>query len=437
MAVVAIALCAGGLGLSGLLHRGLLRSATGTGPERSSELAALAARGPLPKPLPPLGAPRLTLLQVIADDGTVTAASDQLTGVAALVAPNARHRLTLSDLAPLGEGPWLVEPAPATIANRSVTVVVVTSLADVERSAHLLDGLLLVSVPLLVALSGAAVWLVVGRSLRPVERMRTEVADITAHDLSRRVSVPRIDDEIGRLGGTLNDLLQRVEVASAKQRQFAADASHELRTPMANIRVEVEVAMAHPETADWLAVAASVLHEDDRMDRLVANLLAAARADIGSAPQNLRDVELATLLRRIIRDVRGSDPRVTLVEPLSAVTVLGDRDQLERIIVNLVDNARRYAATKVRIGLSADSGWAELSIADDGPGIPPGERERVFERFVRLDPSRTAAAGGAGLGLAMVRDLTHAHRGSVAIGDSTTGALFIVRLPLASAPRGV
>ena len=435
MVVVAVALCVGGFALSELLRGGLLRSATGTGPERASELAALAARGQLPNPLPSLDAPRLTLVQVVADDGTVTAASSQLSGLTGLVAPNARHRRVVAEIAVLGEGPWLIEPTPATIANRSVTVVVITSLAEMERSMHLVNGLLLVSVPLLVALSGTVVWLVAGRSLRPVEMMRSEVADITAHDLARRVSVPQIDDEVGRLGVTLNDLLDRVEAASVRQRRFAADASHELRTPIANIRVELEVAVAHPEHADWPAVAATVLHEDERMERLVSSLLAAARADSGQLPQNVQFIEMATLVRDVTADVRRSDARVVLVEPLAATTVHGDRDQLERVVANLVDNARRHASSLVRIALCSDVGWAELSVADDGPGIPVSERTRVFERFVRLDPSRAGAGGGAGLGLAIVRDLVTAHQGSVAVADNAPGATIVVRLPLANARR--
>ncbi|TML16771.1 MAG: HAMP domain-containing protein, partial [Actinobacteria bacterium] len=180
--------------------------------------------------------------------------------------------------------------------NRPTTVIVITSLAEFSRSAELLAGLMLVIVPLLIALVGLVVWIVVGRSLKPVERMRVEVADITAHRLDRRVPLPDTNDEVGRLARTLNDMLDRLERSSNQQRQFVADASHELRTPVANIRAAVEVAAAHPEGADWSVVAADVLRQDVRMERLVSDLLLLARNDASPIPLRLESIDLRELV---------------------------------------------------------------------------------------------------------------------------------------------
>ena len=158
-------------------------------------------------------------------------------------------------------------------------LVVLTSLAGYERGVALVSNALLVTVPVLVILVAALVWWVVGRALRPVESMRREVARITAERLDRRVPPPATADEIGRLAGTLNDMLDRLQASRDAQRRFVADASHELRTPIANIRLALEVAVAHPDRADWPAVADDVLQQDIRMERLTADLLQVARDD--------------------------------------------------------------------------------------------------------------------------------------------------------------
>ena len=427
--VVALALIIGAVSLLAVLRSSLLRSLSGSGPERAAEIAALAARGPLPEPLPDLEAPRLTLIQVIDGDGNVVAASRQLEGAPAVVAPTARHHQVMDTVGARGEGPWLVEPTPATIANRPVVVVVITSLAEFSRSAQLLGGLLLVIVPLLIALAGAVVWIVVGRSLRPVEQMRIQVADITAHRLDRRVPLPTADDEVGRLARTLNDMLDRLEQSSDQQRQFVADASHELRTPVANIRAAIEVAVAHPEKADWPIVASDVLRQDLRMERLVSDLLTLARSDASPIPLRVEPIDLRDLVQNeCARDIPPGC-RLEPILPRTPVVVNGDRDQLGRVITNLVDNALRHATSRVTIALTTGPAWVELTVDDDGPGIARQDRERIFDRFVRLDPHRASTYGGAGLGLSIVRQLVQAHGGSVRVADSPSGSSFVVHLP--------
>ena len=430
--VVGLALVIGAVVLLALLRAGLLRSLSGGGPERAAEVAALASRGPLPDPLPPITAPRLTLLQVIDTDGTVITSSGELPGVPAVVPPKARGRRIVEDHGLPDHGPWLTEPTPATIANRPVTVVVFTSLEEFSRSGELLGGLLVVSVPLLVGLVALVVWLVVGRSLRPVEEMRADVANITANRLDRRVVVPHTDDELARLAHTLNDMLDRLEYSQLQQQQFVADASHELRTPIANIRAALEVAATHPSRTDWTSVADDVLRQDARMQRVTDDLLLLARADLGSVTTHMVPVDLRELILAEVARPIPSGRRLDGAPGLPSVIVNADPEQLGRALSNLIDNALRHATRQVTVALTGGSSWAQITVSDDGPGVPAAARERVFDRFVRLDDDRANTGGGAGLGLPIVREIVEAFGGSVrVIDDGRPGASFAIRLPRA------
>ena len=211
--------------------------------------------------------------------------------------------------------------------------------------------------------------------------------------------------------------------------QFAGDASHELRSPLANMRVALEVAKAHPEQADWPALVDDMLLQGERMQDLVDDLLLLARTGSGAPPMgrepvDLRDVVTEVLDRPSLRGVPiGADA-------LRPAVVLGGRRELGRIVTNLIDNALRFASSRVTVSVSATGRWAELIVVDDGPGIPVADRDRVFERFVRLDDHR-GRPGGAGLGLPIVRELVTAHGGTVTVGDAHPGATFVIRLPLA------
>ena len=298
-AVLAVGLLVAAVVLFAALRNSLLDAQAGSGPRHAAELAALASKEPLPNPLPASDGDPQTVLQVIGTDGQVVAASAQLSGTPALLAPSDRGRRVLDHVPGLaGEQSWLAEPTPATIGGRSVLLIVLTSLASYERGVALVRNALLVTVPVLVVLVAFLVWWVVGRALRPVETMRREVARITAERLDRRVRHPPTDDEIGRLAGTLNDMLDRLQSSRDVQRRFVADASHELRTPIANIRLAVEVASAHPDRADWSAVAMDVLQQDERMERLTASLLRLARTEaLGGQPSPRVAVDLAELVR--------------------------------------------------------------------------------------------------------------------------------------------
>jgi signal transduction histidine kinase len=346
----------------------------------------------------------------------------------------------IGDDASLGDSDWAVaatgclEPqACASIMAGRPRSTLGTYVAD--RVAWIL---LLTSMSVL-ATSLAARWLV-GRSLRPVDRMRRELDEITTTDLDRRLPLPESGDELERLGESFNATIDRLANGVEAQRRFASDAAHELRSPLAGIRATLEVAQVHPErTAD--AIATSV-DQVDRADRLLADLLLLARSD--SAPQSLHiqvtdldDVVLAEIRQLVARHAALQIDRHD-VRPVQAPVAPG---HFLRIVRNLLDNAAVHseALVKVSLGLDRPGSAAEsddwfLIVEDDGPGVPESDRERVFDRFARLDESRSRDTGGTGLGLAIVRELVSAHGGSITVSDSELGgAAFVVRAPVRAA----
>lgn len=309
-----------------------------------------------------------------------------------------------------------------TPTEESVTVYagapLATGTVDSVRDAMLLG------LPLLSAVVAAVTWLVTRRALRPVEAIRREMAAITAStDLSRRVPVPRSRDEVARLARTTNETLAALEGAVARQRAFVADASHELRSPIASLRTQLEVGAAHPGLLDVDGAVEDVV----RLQRLAADLLLLARLDAGERPSGAR-VALAELVREEL--AQRVEDRVAVRCELGAVEVAGSRGQLARVLGNLVDNAQRHARSEVRVAVREEGGWGVVEVEDDGSGVPEEERERIFERFVRLDDARSRDDGGAGLGLAIARDVVLRHGGRLDVRTAPGGgALFAVRLP--------
>jgi signal transduction histidine kinase len=307
----------------------------------------------------------------------------------------------------------------------TVTVLTANSLADIQRSVSTLRGYLTGGIPILAVLAGLATWWLVGRALRPVDAMCAEVDEITARTITRRVPEPATGDEIQHLARTMNAMLGRLEEGQVRQRRFVSDASHELRSPVAVARTNLEVALAHPEVTDWPAVASTVLHETGRLDRLVADLLDLARLDEDGRPWEEVDLE------EVVLDEAGRFP-VIGAQGVSAGRVVGDRRLLARLVRNLCDNAVRHARSGVTVSLAGDEQTVTLLVEDDGAGIPAADRERVFERFTRLEEGRARDGGGAGLGLAMVRRIAEQHGGRVkAEASRTGGARFVVELPAA------
>ncbi|MFJ9467242.1 sensor histidine kinase [Streptomyces caniferus] len=303
------------------------------------------------------------------------------------------------------------------------TVRAGAALAPEQEAVGSVRTAMLIGLPLLLVVVAGVTWLVTRRALRPVEGIRGEMAAITAStDLSRRVPVPSSQDEVGRLARTTNETLAALETSVERQRRFVADASHELRSPIASLRTQLEVGVAHPELLD----VPGAVEDTVRLQRLAADLLLLARLDAGERPAEAR-VDLAAMVREESSQ-RVADRIPVQVGELAAGEVAGSRGQLARVLGNLLDNAQRHAAASVRVAVVREAEWAVLRVEDDGPGVPEAERERIFERFVRLDDARARDDGGAGLGLAIARDVAERHGGSLAV---RAGSVFELRLPVA------
>lgn len=427
--VIAVGMiCAGGL-LVWRLHSSLIANLDSNIVQQSSTLADQAQQGDLPHQLPDPddGAPTV---QVVAADGKVIAGSGDLGSRPRMFTVEGTNQTFLTSAKPAGRG--TVYRVAATTTNTPtgpVTVYAASSTAPVDSSTTELLQALAVGVPALVAILTLIGWWFVGRALRPVEALRRQAADIPGTDLASRLHRPPADDELARLTATFNELLSRIETASGKQRQFVADAAHELRSPIATLRTQLEVTGRSSQPDALGAAVPGLLGDVDRLSRLADDLLALARLD--AQPTGHRQVvDLDDIVLEQARAQRHRGP-VLDVTGVSAGRVLGDPSALTRVVRNLLDNASRHAASTVQARLTTNAGTVVLVVADDGPGIAPADRVRVFERFTRLDASRSRDAGGAGLGLAIVRDVVVALGGSVVITDNDPGARFTVSLPAA------
>ncbi|MCS5492029.1 sensor histidine kinase [Curtobacterium flaccumfaciens] len=376
------------------------------------------------------------LVQVIGDGGAVLAHGEDADGAALPTADESRWTHD-------GERWLLVADDVDLPGGGEATLVYGTTLDQADTAVRTAVVLLAVGVPVLVLVLVAVTWAVTGRSLRPVEQMRTEVETIRAARPDARVEVPDTGDEVARLASTMNAMLDRLERSAESQRRFVSDASHELRSPIASIRQHAEVAVAHPERTEVAELADVVQSEAVRLQDLVAGLLELSRLDEGGIrtrrPVDLDDLALDAVARARARSTAGDAPARDGDAPavrvdgsaISAARVLGDERVLAGVVRNLVDNAVRHASTRVAVSLTEHDGSAVLTVDDDGTGVPEDERERVFERFVRLDEARSRDAGGAGLGLAIVRDAVRAHGGDTTVVTSPLGgARFVVRIAL-------
>lgn len=317
-----------------------------------------------------------------------------------------------------------------TPAGLTLTVHAGAPLAAEQEAVNTVRGAMLTGLPLLLAVVAGVTWLVTRRALRPVEGIRREMAAITAsEDLARRVPEPDSRDEIARLARTTNETLTVLEASVERQRRFVADASHELRSPIASLRTQLEVAHAHPELLDLPGAVADTV----RLQVLAADLLLLARLDAGEKPGAAR-LEVGALVREEVSQRTGDRIPVTVeVAEDSAYEVNGSRGQLVRVIGNLLDNAQRHAANRITVQVAADGGRVRVEVRDDGAGVPEDERERIFERFVRLDDARSRDDGGAGLGLAIARDVATRHGGTLTVHRAPEGgAAFRLWLPRAA-----
>ncbi len=425
---LAVGLLLGGLLLVTVVHLVLVRAVDTSSKRTAGDIAAvLNAGSPLSDPIATAGT---QYVQVLNPDDTIRAAS--------VGADRLRPLLHADELARGRSGQIVVvgadriglvgqlRVAVQTAGDR--TIVVGTPESDVESSVRTVRSVLLVAYPVIVGSLAYLAWHVVGWALAPVEALRRGAEEISAAP-GARLPVPEGDDEVHRLGVTLNRMLGRLDAARQRQRSFVADAAHELRSPIASLRTQLEVAahLGEPAPIPDLAV------EVDRLGRLVDDLLLLARADEGDPGLRRREpVELTGLLHEAV----PAGARVPVaVAPSGPLWTTGDRTALRRVLDNLVANAVRHATSTVDLAVArAAPDRLVVTVTDDGPGIPAADRDRVFDRFTRLDDARTRDAGGTGLGLAIVRELVRMHSGTVTLGDARPGLRVAISLPMAPAP---
>ncbi|MFI7743400.1 sensor histidine kinase [Kocuria rhizosphaericola] len=340
-----------------------------------------------------------------------------------------------SDSAATGEG-----PVPGTddhvyvahgmyVNGEPLTLTVAVPMALQQGTLQTVSLFLLVGGPVLALLGAALMWFLVGRSLAPVRRITGQVRGIGTARLGERVDVPPTRDEIAVLATTMNGMLDRLQASDRAQRRFVADASHELRSPLATLTTTIEVAASDPSGATWPEVAPVLRSQSRRMGQLVEDLLTLAKIDDAGLRLRIADTDLDEAVREELARMRPASRHEVRVQ-MDPVRVRGDAGRLQQVVRNLLSNAERHADTWIAVSLRVEGEEAVVTVDNDGDSIAPEDRERVFERFVRLDDSRTRDTGGSGLGLAISREIVEAHGGRISAGEDPRGRCrFEVRLP--------
>lgn len=374
-----------------------------------------------------------SLVQIVDASGRVLTSSPSVQGEPPVLDARPRPGTTSiirSRRLPVEEGEeFVVIARGASSPDGPVVVLVAQSLEPVDESTEVVVRLLLVGYPVVVLGVALSSYRLAGRALAPVEAIRSRVAGVQGtSELDARVPVPEGDDEVARLAVTMNEMLERLQTGSDRQRRFVGDASHELRSPLATIRAAHEIALLHPGCGDVEAISRDVLAELGRLDHLVNDLLLLARADEHGLRLRSVDVDLDHLVANEAHrlDTLG---QVDVVVEAPPVRVQGDPVQLARALRNLADNAARHAQSGVSLRLRVAGDSAVIEVEDDGPGVAGADRDRIFERFVRLDASRARASGGTGLGLAIAREIAVAHNGQLTVESGARGARFVLALP--------
>jgi signal transduction histidine kinase len=418
-----------------VLYRSLESTAQGAAAARAEQIS-VQLRTDKPREVDPsllVTDSQVGAVQIVDATGTVLAASN-----GAPQSPLATPSLSDGQARSVGrvQGPgrsfdYWVSARAAAVPGGSVTILVGADREPVESVVTKVAALVAVGSPVIIALVVVGTYRLVGAALGPVEAIRARVASISSTDLAQRVPIPATRDEIAHLAATMNAMLARLERGRAAQHRLVSDASHELRSPLATITAALEMASGRPELMDNELIDESLLPEARRMRQLIEDLLLLARSDEDAMELRRDDVDVDDLLLAEASRLRaiGSVHAVTHIE---ACRTVGDRAALARVVRNLVDNAVRHASSTVTLDCRPEADHAVITIADDGPGIPVQDRARVFERFVRLDPTRTRSSGGSGLGLSIVEQIVRSHHGTVAVGDAAHGgAVFTLTLPLA------
>jgi signal transduction histidine kinase len=415
------------------LRVSLTRSVDDTARSGAEQVASLINAGHLPDPVPVTADITIQVVGPAGDINEVSADADRLVPIVSVAQARALAR---------GGGALLVQGAPFDMpallrvvvvpADGGQLVIAAVPFSEASGSLNVVARALVFVTPVLFVAFTGAIWLVTGSTLRPIGALRRGAAQVTVTGVPADLPVPEARDEVRSLAVTLNDMLSRLATAQQRQRGLVSDTAHELRSPIASIRTQLEVALDFPEGQDWETTARDVHTDVLRLARLAEDLLLLARLDeqaglppasaaVGNTPptgnselaQRGQLVDLTALSQSVACRYADAPVRVTAAGP--AVFVHGVPERIARLLVNLVDNAVRYAKSSVMITARRDGAWAELSVTDDGPGIPVADRERVFDRFVRLDDARSRdgdEAGGAGLGLAIVRATAQAHGGA-------------------------
>jgi len=431
---VFIALTLAGSGLAAVLYRSMLSGIDSSAAARVSDVAAEVETDGVNQ-MEPHGLrtdERILAVQVISADGRVVKQSDSAPDTPMLPISeigNGLHIGIPEHASPFGRIRFSAQTVSAPGGAR-YTVLVGEGSQVVTSAVKTVIIALAIAAPIVIAVSAGATYMLVARSMRSVDAIRSRVADISTSDLAERVPVPESRDEIAALAETMNEMLARIEAGHAAQQRFVGDASHELRSPLTTIISALEVAVAHPELLDKELAAGTLIPEAHRMQALVEDLLLLARADERGLMIRHEDVDLDDLAADEAQRLRR-ETSLDVHTELTPIRLVGDATALSRVLRNLLENAALHAVSRIDVAVASGGGDAVVSVADDGPGIPAADRERVFDRFVRLDPDRSRSGGGAGLGLAIVREIIAAHHGSVTADDRPGGGTrMTIQLPL-------
>ncbi len=436
-AVAAIAvgatLTVAGVALLWAARTALTSSVRQTAEARAHDIALLVEGNALPQHLPDRG--EALLAQVVSSEGVQAASSeyaqgdplsqvrlapgDSVSQRIVWVDPEDRRAASAAQVIPEQDPAWLAAVGALTDEG-PVTVLVVASLDPVDRAIDILIPLMAVLLPLVLAVTALVVWTLAGRALQPVEAIRARASAITAQDLTARVPVPPTHDEIQALAATINLLLDRVQTADLEQRRFVADASHELRSPIAAIRTMLDVARDYPDRVELTELVDDLMGEDLRLERLAEDLLTLARhAERGLSPRT-SEIDLSELLRSEVAEAPIHRVQIEL-DAQHSLHVDADSTMLRRLFRNLIENALRHANESVWVDVLRAGDAAVVRVSDDGTGVPLADRERIFERFVRLDEARSRGDGGSGLGLAVCRAIAVAHLGTIKVVEPLHG----------------
>ncbi len=436
VAVLALALVLVGIGAVAVQQRILHERIESSLRAGGDELAAQVRAGAVPERLVTSGR-NLAIAQVVVADGTVRGSTANVSGQPPIIdlapAVGAEEIREVAGL-PVDDDTFLVLALGTDGPDGRATVLVAETLEPLGDAREVLTGLLAVALPVVLAMAGVVIYLAVRRTLGSVERARREVAAIGSDELHRRLTPSGAGDEIDRLSATMNEMLSRLEAAYRREQRFVGDASHELRSPLAAIRSQLEVDLRRPDAARPQETERRVLAEITRLEGLVEDLLALARERESHQETTLVDLD-EVVLEEAAR--HGGELVAIDSSAVSGGQVRGHRAELARAVGNLLANATAHATGEIRLTLTEEPECVRLTVDDDGPGIPQGERARVFDRFVRLQSDRDRRTGGAGLGLAITRAIVERHGGTIrAEGHQGVGARLIVELPLATAGEG-